>query len=201
MAYPEWVLKHKTKGTYLNCVNGRYYLYAAHSERIPGTKKVKRIFDGCLGRITEEDGFIPVKDKINTEILVFEYGFSAFILQICKRERLTWYQNTGKYADFVLVASILSVLHGSYDHQKLSVSYLSILYPSLHLGQPINAEVSGHIEKLTIAIKRFLENLPAQEQKTIFTELPYVYKVQLNQRWYESQQSEAVYDLLKNWHM
>jgi len=58
MAYPEWVLKHKTKGTYINCINGRYYLYGAHSERIPGTKKVKRIFDGYLGRITEEDGFI-----------------------------------------------------------------------------------------------------------------------------------------------
>ena len=60
MIYPEWVLKHKKKGTYVNCVKGRYYLYAAHSERIHGTKKVKRIFDGYLGRITDRMGlFLP----------------------------------------------------------------------------------------------------------------------------------------------
>lgn len=123
------------------------------------------------------------------------------MLQICKLERLTWSQNTGKYADLVLVASILSVLYGSYDHQKLSVSYLSILYPSLNLDQAVNGDVCGHIEGLTISIKRFLENLPAHEQKTIFTELPYVYKVQLNQRWYKSHQSQAVRDLFKNWHI
>ena len=46
MAYPDWVLKHKIKGTYINCVGDKYYLYAAHSERILGTKKVKRVSDG-----------------------------------------------------------------------------------------------------------------------------------------------------------
>ena len=30
--YPDWVLKLKVKGTYVNCVKGKYYLYAAHSE-------------------------------------------------------------------------------------------------------------------------------------------------------------------------
>lgn len=61
MSYPDWVLQHKKKGTYVNCVKGRYYLYAAHSERVPGTKKVKRICDGYLGRITEEAGFSRIK--------------------------------------------------------------------------------------------------------------------------------------------
>lgn len=40
MAYPDLVLKHKIKGTYTNYVGCKYYLYAAHSERAPGTKKV-----------------------------------------------------------------------------------------------------------------------------------------------------------------
>lgn len=48
--YPYRVLKHKVKGTYVNCVKGKYYLYAAHSERIKGTDKVKRI---CMGTLTE----------------------------------------------------------------------------------------------------------------------------------------------------
>ena len=28
--YPDWVLAHKKKGTYVNRVGDRYYLYAAH---------------------------------------------------------------------------------------------------------------------------------------------------------------------------
>lgn len=59
MSYPEWVLKHKKKGTYINKVGNNYYLYAAHSEHIPGTaNKSRRICDGYLGKITEKDGFI-----------------------------------------------------------------------------------------------------------------------------------------------
>ena len=76
MAYPDWVLKHKIKGTYINRVDDKYYLYATHSERILGTKKVKRVSDGYLGRITEKDGLIPSKDKVSSDILVYEYGRS-----------------------------------------------------------------------------------------------------------------------------
>lgn len=32
--YPDWVLKHKKPGTYINKVGDKYYLYAAHSERV-----------------------------------------------------------------------------------------------------------------------------------------------------------------------
>ena len=62
---PEWVLKSKEKGTYINVQNGKYYLYAAHLERIHGTNKVRRVSDGYLGWITEEDGFILAKRKLS----------------------------------------------------------------------------------------------------------------------------------------
>jgi hypothetical protein len=201
MTYPDWVLKHKKKGTYVNCVKGRYYLYAAHSERIPGTKKVRRVCDGYLGRITEEDGFIPARDKVSTEILVYEYGFSAFVMWICKNELFQLSPITGKHADWLLVASILSVLHGTYDNQKLSGSYLSVLYPEVDLSRHLGEEVPGQIEELVIQIKRFLENLPEEERGTVYNELPYVYKVQLNHHWYESKQNDAVRNLFKIWHV
>ena len=35
--YPDWVMKYKEKGTYINKVGDKYYLYAAHSERVKGT--------------------------------------------------------------------------------------------------------------------------------------------------------------------
>ena len=60
--YPDWVMKYKKKGTYINKVGDKYYLYAAHSERVKGTDKVRRVSDGYLGRITEKDGLIPSHD-------------------------------------------------------------------------------------------------------------------------------------------
>ena len=81
--YPDWVLKHKVKDTYINCVKGKYYLYVAHSERIKGTDKVKRICDGYLGRITPEKGLIPPKDKVNGSVVFLEYGLSSIILSLC----------------------------------------------------------------------------------------------------------------------
>jgi len=50
-AYPDWVMKHKEKGTYINKVGDKYYLYKVHSERIKGTGKVRRVSDGYLGNI------------------------------------------------------------------------------------------------------------------------------------------------------
>ena len=37
--YPDWVAKHKEKGTYINYANGKYYLYAANSARVPWHQK------------------------------------------------------------------------------------------------------------------------------------------------------------------
>ncbi len=107
MAYPDWVLKHKSKGTYINCVGGKYYLYAAHSERIPGTKKVKRISDGYLGRITEQDGLIPSKDKVSSDILIYEYGLSCMILQLCENIYKGFKKTSPKNADHIMVSCIL----------------------------------------------------------------------------------------------
>ena len=83
--YPDWVLKHKRKGTYINRVKDKYYLYAAHSEREPGTGKVKRVCDGYIGRITEKDGLILSKPKIKGSIEVREYGREAIVFQLCFR--------------------------------------------------------------------------------------------------------------------
>ena len=80
--YPEWVMKHKKKGTYINRVGDKYYLYAAHSERIKGTGKVRRVSDGYLGRITEQDGLIPAR---NSEV---PEGTPSFRYKIKKKSPL-----------------------------------------------------------------------------------------------------------------
>ena len=59
MTHPEWALKHKTKGTELRCIRGKYYLYKVTTKRDPQTKKPKKITLNQIGTICEEYGLIP----------------------------------------------------------------------------------------------------------------------------------------------
>lgn len=197
MSYPDWVLQHKKKGTYVNCVKGRYYLYAAHSERVPGTKKVKRICDGYLGRITEEAGFIPVKDKVSTDILVYEYGFSCFMLEFCKEELSV----AGGDGDLIGVSILLSLLYGEYNAWIYARSYLSVLFPDISFTKSPDPVVSAQISQGVDQIRARLGTLPAEDQAVVSNELPYVYKIKLNGRWYSSKLSDTVRVFVEKYHL
>lgn len=124
MAYPDWVLLHKKKGTYINKVGNNYYLYAAHSEHIPGTaNKSRRICDGYLGKITEADGFIPKKNKPSPP--TFEYGLSCAITSLChtpfNRIVLDYPE---KYKD-IIIRSILLFIYGANANRLQHLSYVS----------------------------------------------------------------------------
>jgi transposase len=61
--YPEWATRHRTKGTELRLLKGKYYLYEYKTIYNPQKKKAKKITGKFLGRITEADGFIT-SDKL-----------------------------------------------------------------------------------------------------------------------------------------
>jgi hypothetical protein len=63
MAHPEWALKHKTKGTELRNIGGRFYLYRVSSKWNKERKVTQKITHEMIGRITEEDGLIPKGTK------------------------------------------------------------------------------------------------------------------------------------------
>lgn len=76
MAYPEWVEKHRRKGTNISCIRGKYYLYACTSKYDPVKKRARKITGEYLGRITE-DGLIPPKKKKTIDsVTVKEFGAS-----------------------------------------------------------------------------------------------------------------------------
>jgi hypothetical protein len=136
--YPKWVMEHKRKGTYVNRVGGTYYLYAAHSERVPGTSKVRRVSDGYLGRITEKDGFIPAKRKLSSEVRVHEYGLSWAIVSSCGKIRSGLRREFRMNADAVFVAGALLFMHGAIRLDLFEASGLPLLLPD-----------SGGAERLT----------------------------------------------------
>lgn len=126
LAYPAWVLKLKKKGTYINKVGDNYYLYAAHSEHVPGTaNKARRVCDGYLGIITETDGFIPKKQKASS--VSFEYGLSCAVTSLCKKpfQRIEHdYPNTFKE---ILLLSILLYIYGQNVKRLQHLSFTSSL--------------------------------------------------------------------------
>lgn len=135
--YPDWVLAHKAKGTYVNKVGDKYYLYAAHSERIPGTKKVRRVCDGYLGRITREHGLIPPKDKFPKPIRSFEYGLSSLILSVCSNIHKGLRRSFVVHGDFIMTASVLSYIYGIYSEELFRHSWLSLKFPALSFPAPL----------------------------------------------------------------
>lgn len=193
--YPDWVMKYKEKGTYINVVKGKYYLYAAHSERVAGTKKVKRICDAYLGRITEKDGLIPPKDKIEGTITVLEYGLSALILSVCENIHKGLRKTFTKNGDFVMVASILSFMHGKYDDSLFKCSYLSVRFSELDFNSVLTqAQIIG-ISRGHKMIKDTMIRAFGDDFLDILIHFSHLFKVNINGKIYLSEESNKISDL------
>lgn len=86
--YPDWVQKHRRKGTTVKRVGDNYYLYKHTSKRVPGKKNPVPV-DSYIGRITpdgvEEKGYRKV-DTNRTDVIVKEYGFSRAVEILCPPE-------------------------------------------------------------------------------------------------------------------
>lgn len=163
--YPEWVLAHKAKGTYINKVGDKYYLYAAHSERVPGTKKVKRVCDGYLGRITQEQGLIPPKDRLPKTILAFEYGLSSLILSLCSNIHKGFRRSFVVNGDFIMAASVLSYLYGFFSEELFLHSWLSLHFTLVHFPNALTPQQENGIYRGSCMIadtmsRKFGDDLP-----------------------------------------
>lgn len=166
--YPDWVMKHKTKGRYVNFVPpDKYYLYEAHSVRDKDTGKIKRICDGYLGRITEKDGLILSKKKRPPEdhtVHTLEYGFSYVIRKITDRIRSALCSSYPGNGTIIYALSILNYMYGFYDESLFSQSYLSVVFSDSEYPSSLSASLTAAVERGTRMItetmkKQFHENL------------------------------------------
>jgi len=199
--YPDWVLKHKKKGTYVNVIKGKYYLYAAHSERVPGTKKVKRICDGYLGRITEEEGLIPTKDKVSGSVSVLEYGLSSTILTVCSKIHAGFRRSFTKNGDFVMVASVLSFIYGVYNDEVFHLSYLCIRYPELDFKVPVSSEQAVGIERGVRMIADTFSRHFGDDLSDIRIFFRHIQKVNVNGKQYLSEESDSARRLKEKYNL
>ena len=81
--YPDWVQKHRTKGTTVKKNGDSYYLYKRTSRRVKG-KKYPQPVDTYIGVITPEGVIQSKKRKVAlTDAEVWEYGFSKAVWELC----------------------------------------------------------------------------------------------------------------------
>ena len=150
--YPDWVEKYRDKGKTIRKVRDGYGLYECTSVYVKGQKypKLKQTY---LGKITEEDGFIPkVSYNKKREVTYIEYGLSHFILTNFKRSLTRSVFNGDE--QIVILGIIYYIFNDCnktfVDHTYISKQYKKQLYEKINAGVPLNRlkAVSNKIDSL-----------------------------------------------------
>lgn len=137
--YPDWVLKHKAKGTNISCINGRYYLYKVSSVWNKEKKRAQKITEEYLGRITET-GLIAPKmknEKPPANVSVKEYGAASVITELGSDILVRLREIFPKQAETVFALAVLRVIEPNpfkRMEQAYKHSYLSEMFKGLKLS-------------------------------------------------------------------
>lgn len=184
---------------YINKVGNNYYLYAAHSEHIPGTaNKSRRICDGYLGRITEKDGFIPKKEKPSP--IVLEYGLSCAIVSLCKH---SFQRIADDYPDIYKDIIIRSILLFIYDQNTSRLQHLSYITSFMNSDFTPDEQTEFLILRTSRMIKSILsKTFPDSQMFSCFlTEMMNIKILKINKDWVISKIDENTDQLLASLHI
>ena len=164
--YPDWVLKHKKKGTNISCINGRYYLYDVSSVWNKEKGRAQKITNKYLGRITE-DGLIPSKKgtiKAEASITVKESGASS-VLTMLGEDILNELKNVfTDHGELIFVIAVLRLIeHCPYKRLEnlYKNSFLSETFKGFKLsGGTLSAflkDFGGNRGKIVEFMKYFID--------------------------------------------
>lgn len=186
--YPDWVLKYKTKGYYVNKYKDHYRLYKGHCERRDG--KNVRVVDYYCGTITEKDGFIPSQGLIKGDIIVLQYGFYYFLSLLFNNIYKGQIKMHKKYADTIMVLAICNTFNVS----NFKYTSLTILYPKYNEKYSSLDLVTNETKRVSTMIKNEYDNKCSNfnDLKDILSTLTLVY---INKRYYLSTCDKQVYNI------
>jgi hypothetical protein len=177
MIYPDWVKKHRPKGTAIKYSNGQYRLYKVHSNRVEGKSYPVVVHDEYLGIITE-NGVIPPKTKqVDVyDIEVKEFGESFVIYHLC--------------------LSVLETLKKKYKHMSESI-YIRAIQIAFNL---YNSYLEGFEDPSFEVLDYKIDDVIKQLYKIIdfdyITELNTIYIVNLGGKWYLSNVTDKQQEIL-----
>lgn len=179
--YPEWVLRHKTKGRAIHRIGNNYYLYEVTSRWDPNIKRARKITKGYLGVIVP-DGLRKPGYRRNKPTSVKEYGASVFLLQdnqdIVKKLKeyfFDWWKE-------IIVLSIIRLMYQSpLKHAKLHYqdSWSSEEIKDARLGEKSLHNLLEEIGRSRAKIVEFLRSFITKGQ-ALLIDLTHVFSLSEN---------------------
>lgn len=166
---PEWVEKYKEKGKTIKVKNNNYYLY--ESKCIYDKSKANKHYtkDVYLGRITQDNGFVPAKksNNIQPENLYSKiYGSYALFAFLGKDiiERLEKYFGD-EFSKLIFTIAVLRAientpyceLEDSYEESYFSVEYKNLSMSKTSLSDFLQ-DLSKYKTNMNLFMKEDIEN-------------------------------------------
>ena len=149
---PEWVLIFKEKGKTIKVKNGRYYLYESKCIYDKTKKNKHYTKDIYLGRITEDNGFIPARrnnDIAAANLYSKVYGGYLLLESISNDIRKRLENNFGKELgkQIYTIASLRALEYTPYSHieDAYEDSFFSVAYKGLSMTK---ASLSNYLKDL-----------------------------------------------------
>lgn len=139
VVYPEWVEKHRQKGTNISRIGNKYYLYAVSSKWNRDKGRAQKKTEAYLGRITE-DGFIPKGVRVTKEkavITVKEYGATAAIIELGGEllgELRNKFGKNGEIVFAIAASRMIEQCPFKRTGNQYANSYISEILPDLRLS-------------------------------------------------------------------
>jgi len=136
--YPDWVEKHRTKGTNISCISGKYYLYSVSSKWNKEKGRAQKKTDGYLGRITPE-GFVPKgirSPKHPPSVTVKEYGATVSVVELGSDILEKLREKFGKNGEVVFAIAVSRLIEQcpfKRTENHYINSYISEILPGLRL--------------------------------------------------------------------
>jgi hypothetical protein len=183
MAYPDWVLKHKEPGMYVQKKNeDTYRIYRGHSERRPGKAYPVLVTDEYIGTITREAGLVRTPVNIKGAIRVKRYGGFCVLLSLCHplAEGLSLkYGNQSLFLD-----ACMRVLYGYSSMVLYESDWMSEHYPGLTF--PISTELESEAARISTGMVSTLDKRFGMERQQVLERSGCLYRVWINNRWVTS---------------
>ncbi|HKL58381.1 MAG TPA: hypothetical protein VJ863_00665 [Sphaerochaeta sp.] len=178
-------MEHKKKGMYVNKINETTYrIYRGHSERIKGTKKVKRVVDEYIGTITEEGGLQPTKPKVKGEVRTVRYGGYAILWWYCRTQIEGVLKRMGEDGPPVVATALLHVMYGDANPFYYECDWVGVAHPGVLL--PLSASLESEAKRVARGLGTTLGSALGGDVAAVLEASAFVCRVWVNGRWVTS---------------
>lgn len=183
MPYPDWVLKYKEPGTYVQKKDDNTYrIYRGHSERRPGKTYPVLVTDEYIGTITRESGLVRTPANIKGAVLVKRFGGFRLLLSLCQPLADGLSRKHGDHALFV--DACMRTLYGHASALLYETDWMSEHWPALHV--PVDAGLESESDRVATGMASTLQKRFGAKTPQVLDAAGRLYRVWINTRWVTS---------------